>query len=246
MIDSTRVIRPVADAFISGTLEMPEEAARGFTDTALSWSDSPVNAIFIVIFTTLALLTLRDLLDLIPLLLKSMFRWKESVNIDASIQKKSARDGLAWIYTIPIAMVIDRYDLLKIEALEFIPDTFHSLAVLGFLGAWMLFRWICFSAWSTKTKRPETFRTAHSSFLNFWIIAGFFLVFTVTVVSLTNAGNNAGRTVLIYELVVLYALAIMRKWQILASYCNPFVTFLYLCALELIPTGVLVAAIVLL
>ena len=44
------------------------------------------------------------------------------------------------------------------------------------------------------------------------------------------------------ELALFYGVFLIRKCQILSTFCNPFTTFLYLCALELLPTGLLAAS----
>ena len=44
------------------------------------------------------------------------------------------------------------------------------------------------------------------------------------------------------ELAFFYGVFLIRKCQILSTFCNPFTTFLYLCALELLPTGLLAAS----
>jgi hypothetical protein len=49
------------------------------------------------------------------------------------------------------------------------------------------------------------------------------------------------KTVSFYILAAFYAIFIVRKHQFLLSGCNPFATFLYLCTLEILPTGILIA-----
>ena len=63
MTDSTSVILPAAQAFSSGTLEMPERLAEGYSVQALAWSDYPVNTALLVIATLLLLISLRDIKD---------------------------------------------------------------------------------------------------------------------------------------------------------------------------------------
>lgn len=246
MIDSTRVVLPAAEAFRSGILRMQEEATRGFVGEELSWSDYPVNAILVTIFTLLALLSLRSLLSIFPKLLDSLSRWKACVNIDASIQTKSDRNDLGLVYTIPIALLVDRYDLMPMQVMDFIPESLHGLAFTGLAVVWLLLRHILFALMSTRTRRLETFRTAYLSFFNYWILMGFLMVITGALASVVGIQDATISKVLLYELAVLYAIAFLRKSQILRSYCNPFVTFLYLCGLEILPTGALIAGAILL
>lgn len=246
MTDSTQVILPASKAFTSGTLEMPESIGGSIADQALQWSDFPVNTILIIIATLLTLVTLRIFLGIAPRLLDSLSRWKACVNIDASVQTKNDRNTLGIIATLPLALVADRYGFLSAGILDRIPDEWSSLVTLGIIILWLILRFICFYFCSLQTTRQETFRTAHKSFFNYWILAALLITLTAGVISFTNIPDTAGRTILLYELVVMYLIALLRKSQILLSYCGPLTTFLYLCALEFIPTGALIAGCILL
>ena len=246
MTDSTSVILPAAQAFSSGTLEMPERLDEGYAAQALAWSDYPVNTALLVIATLLLLISLRIFLGIAPKLLDSLSRWKACVNIDASVQLTRDRNLLGVIATLPIALVADRYSFFSADILDVIPDAWSGLVTLGIIIIWLLVRNLCFYFCSLRTQRPETFRTAHKSFFNYWILAALLLTLTAGVISFTSIPDAAGRTILLYELAVMYLIALLRKSQILLSFCGPLTTFLYLCALEFIPTGALIAGCILL
>lgn len=246
MTDSTSVILPASQAFSSGTLEMPERLAGGYAAQALAWSDYPVNTALLVIATLLLLVSLRIFLGIAPKLFDSLSRWKACVNIDASVQQKSDRNTLGVIATLPLALVADRYGFFSAGILDIIPDGWSSLVTLGIIIVWLLVRHFFFYLCLLRTQRPETFRTAHKSFFNYWIIASLLLTLTAGIISFTNIPDSAGRSILLYELAVMYLIALLRKSQILLSYCGPLTTFLYLCALEFIPTGALIAGCILL
>ena len=246
MVDSTNVILPAQQAFTSGTLEMPERVADRYVEQALAWSDQPVNTALIVISTLLLLISLRIFINIFPKLLDSLSRWKACINIDASMQLKGDRNTLAYIATLPLALIADRYGFFSVDVLDYIPDTWSSLVTLGIIIVWLLLRHVIFYFCSLRAPRPETFRTAHKSFSNYWILACVLLTLTAGIISFTNIPDAAGRTILLYELAVMYLIALLRKSQILLSFCGPLTTFLYLCALEFIPTGALIAGCVLL
>ena len=246
MTDSTNVILPAAQAFSSGTLEMPERLVEGYSVQALAWSDYPVNTALLVIATLLLLISLRVFLGIAPKLLDSLSRWKACVNIDASVQLTRDRNMLSVIATLPLALVADRYGFFSADVLNVIPDAWSSPVTLGIIIVWLLVRHLFFYLCLLRTQRPETFRTAHKSFFNYWILASLLLTLTAGVISFTNIPDAAGRTILLYELAVMYLIALLRKSQILLSFCGPLTTFLYLCALEFIPTGALIAGCILL
>ena len=246
MIDSTKVILPAEQAFRSGTLEMPDRLSGDLVDQALAWSDHPVNTALIVTATLLMFVTLRIFLGIAPKLLDSLTRWKACINIDASVQLKSDRNTLGVISTLPLALIADRYGFLSAGILERIPDAWSSPVTLGIIIIWLIFRYLGFYFCSLRAPRPETFRTAHKSFFNYWILAALLLTLTAGVISFTTIPDTVCRTILLYELLVMYLIALLRKSQILLSYCGPLTTFLYLCALEFIPTGALIAGCILL
>lgn len=245
MVDSTRIVLPVSEAFKSGTLEMQEEAARGFERTALAWSDYPVNVVLIVFFTILALFTLKRFLNILPRLLDSLTRWKACLSIDASIQIKSDRNFLGLLYTIPIALMADKFNLLHIDALNIVPEGWRGLSMTVLVFIWLLLRRLMFLFCAARTRKFDLLRTAYQSFFNYWILIGFLIVCTATISLVIGLSSELTGKVILYEIAALYLIAVLRKSQILNSFCNPFVTFLYLCALEFLPTGALIAGVIL-
>lgn len=246
MADSTSVILPAAQAFIAGKLEMQESIAPGALRPELAWADYPANSVTVIVFTLVVLLTLRRLLDLLPLLLDSFSRWRGCMTIDSSVRLKSDRNLLGYISILPIALVADRYGIFTAAFLGYVPAEWHIFATLGMIIVWMLLRHFFYMLCSARTRRAETFRTAHTSLLNFLILMAGTMIITAGIISFTNISDSAGRMILIYEAGFFYLVGVIRERQILGSFCSQIQTFLYLCALEILPTGALVAGNILL
>ena len=70
IIDSTRTVLPLEEAFSSDTLHLSDQAVRVLSEPTLSWSDYPANYILLMVFTFIAIITLRRLLNILPQLLK--------------------------------------------------------------------------------------------------------------------------------------------------------------------------------
>ena len=68
------------------------------------------------------------------------------------------------------------------------------------------------------------------------------MLLTLGPLVLFRAPGSAIRIVLIVEMALSYLILLLRRIQILSPYCNPFSLFLYLCALELLPTGIYIAS----
>lgn len=246
MIDSTKVVLPAVQAFTSGQLLMPEDFAAGYADTALTWSDYPLNAVMTALFTLLVLVTLKNFLNIAHDLFDSLSRWKASLNIEASVQKMEDRNLLGYIYIIPVAMIADRYSFIPAKLATQVPVNWHCLVPLGAIVVWLLLKHLVYRIIAIKVRRVETFRIAHKSFYNYWILAALLMIVTAGIMSLAHTPEPLGRQILMYELGGMYLLGILRESQILSSAYSPIAVFLYLCALELIPSGALVAAAILL
>ena len=61
------------------------------------------------------------------------------------------------------------------------------------------------------------------------------------ILSYTGLDDSTIRMILIYVLTFFYLVFLFRKTQIFSHYCSVFSTILYLCTLEILPTGLLVA-----
>ena len=246
MTDSTQVILPAAQAFLSGKLEMPVSIQPGAGSQTPAWADYPADYIAVMVFAILMLISMKTLISLFPLLLDSASRWKGCITIDSSIRLKSDRNILGLIWLLPVVLVADRYSLFTAGILEKVNPQWHVFATAGVIAAWFLLRFLGYSLCSFRVKKPEAFRTAHKCLFNYVILLAAVLSLVTGIISITGLSDQCGRAVVLYCCIAFYLLALLRKAQILRTFCSQFRTFLYLCALEIIPTGALIAGNILL
>ena len=98
----------------------------------------------------------------------------------------------------------------------------------------------------TRVFNAGAFQVARKAERNFFVSLTFFLLLGTGILYAFRAAEGTVRTFLWITMGVVYLLFLIRKGEILASVCNPLTTFLYLCALEILPTGLLIAACLLL
>lgn len=246
MTDSTQVILPAAQAFLSGKLEMPVNIQPGAGSQTLAWTDYPADYILVMVFALLMLVTMKTLISLFPLLLDSASRWKGCITIDSSIRLKSDRNILGLIWLLPIVLFADRYSLFTAGILNKVNPQWHVFATAGVIAAWFFLRLLGYFLCAFRVKKPETFRTAHKCIFNYVILLAPILSLVAGIISFTGLSDQGGKTVVLYCCLAFYLLALLRETQILRTFCGQFRTFLYLCALEIIPTGALIAGNILL
>ena len=84
--------------------------------------------------------------------------------------------------------------------------------------------------------------TLHHAPYNFFILLTILMLTSVGILTLVHGREEFIRKLLLWETAVVWLLAVIRSGQFLGSFCNVFSTFLYLCALELIPAALMVCA----
>ena len=88
----------------------------------------------------------------------------------------------------------------------------------------------------------DTWRLAATSGYNYFIVLTLVLVATAGISSIAGVNELMVKRILQYEIAVIFAVFLLRRTQILSNACNQFTAFLYLCALEILPAGLLVAS----
>ena len=209
--------------------------------------DNPIFSGAAVLFTVLMMLSLRSALQVLPHLLRCLGRWKANVEIEDSLQLSRSRNWVALLLFVPLCMLVFRYSLYAPDILRTLPPLWQFPALVGAMTAYLLLR--VFLNWQLEqgARANRIFTAANRSFFNYMILLFILLALLGAALSLVAGGREALVTkVLQLAALAFYLLSVIRRGQIFASACRPFVTFLYLCGLELFPTGVLVLSAVLL
>ena len=188
------------------------------------------------------LLLLKTLVGVFPSLLACLIRWKESVNLDASVQLGRDRDIMALTMVLPFCLTVCRFNLYAPQWMESMGEAGRLGIITGIFIAFILLRKFMEHIWQPKKMNPKTYRTACKSAHTFFSILALLLLITGGVMSFLDAPGETIKTAMLWISATIYLLFILRKSQIFISSCSFFTTFLYLCALEIIPTGALVAS----
>ena len=118
------------------------------------------------------------------------------------------------------------------------------LLITAVLAAYLLLRVIIYLI-LRPSRGLEQFRVAHHATYTFFIVMMLLELITAGILSVCRVPDDVMRNVLYLESAVVYLAFLVRKAQILSLSCNPLRTFLYLCALELIPSAALIVSAVL-
>ncbi|MDE7128667.1 MAG: DUF4271 domain-containing protein [Bacteroidales bacterium] len=232
-------IMPVDSAFTGGTLEISREPLGPASTNDGSWNMLTDALIIASVFA--AILFIRRLIDIIPSLIGCAMRWKEAFNLEYSTRLCRSRDIIFGILIIPFCLMLSRYSIYSPGFLEGLETSSRVLAIIGIVAGYILLRALLSYSFRGKKTDRTTYAAADKAFRTFFCTCTLVLLPTAGILSLTGLPDCTVKTVLIYVLCALYLLFVLRKFQIFNNSCNVFTTILYLCTLEFLPTGLLVA-----
>lgn len=237
----TLALHSVEEAFPGSTLASP--APLGDAEAALSWADSPLLSVLIVACVLAAIIFLQNILNALPPVLASFARIRNCKDIEGSVRLSRDRTLMAILLMVPFVMLLSRFRLYDPSWMEGFSPEWHLAGVAGAFLAYLLLRFLLY-VWlrPRRMREAEAFTMAHRfSFSSFIILT--LLLLVVTAVLLVFKVNDLTVKYILFDVgVVFLALYCIRKSQIFALSCNHFTTFLYLCALEFLPTGLFVAS----
>lgn len=197
---------------------------------------------FLAIAVILLITQIRTVLEIIPSLLATAIRWKESLNLEASVRLSRDRDLVAICSIIPFCLTIYSFNLYQPTWMESFGPNTRLWITFGLLGLFF----------GIRTLLEHTFKPRRVSLKSYKgvvrVAYSFFIILTILLLSIEAWGvvfkmeYESMRNAMLWVSALTYLLYLIRKIQILNSCCSFFTGFLYLCALEILPTGVLIAS----
>lgn len=227
------------ELFSQSTLHMStsplEQAASGYL-----WSGILVNRIAVIVALVLLVVELMDIILLFPHLLRCVPIWKANVELEHSVSLSRTRNTVALVCGVMFCVVADRYSLLDPSwRASAAPEYQLALTAALIFGAVFLRRLLYLMS-PLRSRTSEFACTVRHALYNYSILFCVLAVLSTVIMEAARVPAAAGRVVLTVEAAVLYLLDIMRTVQILGSRYGVFRTILYLCALELLPMGILI------
>ena len=228
---------PLQDQF--GILHLP--ASPVLRTTGL-WTDVTVNRILVIVALVLALALIRDYLRLWPMLAGCLVRARGNVEIEHSVSQARIRNRCATVGALILALLMDRYDLCRASFMQAIPPEWRTIAIIGVLICFQLLRLFVYvligSIFRTKLD-SESRSAAHRCLCNYFLC--FLPVFLLSA-GILQTPVSVTQWVLWVELALCATVTLLREGQILKSRYSLLQTFLYLCALEMLPFSAIIVS----
>ena len=225
--------RLLLETSIPADAPLPEEPA--------SWL---VN-VLVVAFAVLAIALLKRFLQVVPYMSDSFLRVRGSAALEGSIRVSQDRNLAALVLSIPAILVTYRYRLFNPSVLQELDPNFQLAGVALVLLSYVLIRHMIF-LWVRPNHHGDVFRQAHRVAYTYFVFLMLLVLITVGILALAGVDDTLSRYILYGETGLVFLLFLYRSSQILSLSCNRLRTFLYLCALEILPAALLVVSAVVL
>ena len=216
--------------FPGGKLWMSDEPLEAIAREA-SWSQDPVHSVIALAAIVLLIVFMRDYFILWTPISRCLFRAKANIEMEHSIQLARTRNRAALLMLLPMWLIAERFSLLS-------EQMWLSLAIMvGYLVVKRLIAELL-----PPRRLPAEARLAvRRALYTYGIVFAFVLMLTVGLWLLIRWDEAAMPWVVGIEAGAILLLSMIREGEILSAAYHPLVSFLYLCALELIPAAGLVA-----
>ena len=222
------------DFFRQGKLEMATEAFQAGPQVML-WGDCLANRIAVVALLLLMLIELADFLRTVPKIWDCVQMWRANIGLEHSISTARSRNNAAITVALGWILVADRYGIYPAAWIDSLAYGWSAAALLGVVI-------LC----APKRMHGDDLQALHKAMFTYFIPSGLIMMLTAGAMSVAGCRDALVCMVLQYELLVFWLFAIIRTAQILSSKQSILATILYLCGLEFLPAGAVVATAVLL
>lgn len=225
------------DPFQTGQLLLPDAPPAALTEAGEGLS--MVASLLVAVSVLLFLLALRSFLNVLPYLSDNIFRARGSAALESSVRVSRDRNLVAAVFLIPAILLIYRYRLIDAAILDTLTPDYRLLAIAGLFIGYLVIRFLLYR-WLRPRRRYDEYQKAYRTGYTFFILLMMLALVSVAVCYVLGLPDSTVRTVLLVETGALFLLYLLRRGQILSLSCKPLTTFLYLCALELLPAALLV------
>lgn len=227
------------DLFRGGTLDMSTEPFSRIAGE-LQWGDILVNRIAVMTTLVLLILEIPDLIRLYPQLLRCLSRWKGNLELEHSVSLARTRNNVALVAGISVCLIADRWSLADPSFRQAAPAELKLAITAALLTGTVVLRRLIFIATKFRSLTSEYASTLRHTFFNYLILLTSLVLVTALAAAALRLSDGTVRHILYAEGAVFYLIHLIRSMQILRYGCGILATFLYLCALEILPVGILI------
>lgn len=230
------------DLFSRGHLELSQDIFPARVAESSAWWDVAANKVLTGIAVAVFLFNLSNFLSLAAPLRDCLFRVKTAKSIEHNIGLSRTRNITVICLILPFSLIISRYDIYHPAFFDSISPTLRTIISIGAVALFLILTLLISLMLGHHGLDNDLYFAACRSPFNYFIIAFSIMLISLAIFMPFGVPDTFTGKVILVEIIILWAFAVLRSYQILRSRCDYFTTILYLCALEIIPSAVIVAS----
>ena len=188
------------------------------------------------------MLALRTLVEVFPSLMACLIRSKESINLEASAQLSRGRNVLSFCLILPFCLVVWQKGLYSASFMDGLDENLRFCVIIGIFLTFVLLRMMLERIMKPKAVNSKIYTAVCMTERTFFSLLTLILLAMGGIMAVFNTPADVATSAMLWVSASIYLIYLLRKVQILMSSASFFTAFLYLCALELIPTGAIIAS----
>jgi len=234
-------IRNASEAFLGGTVPDAGSLAKAAGDFGNVWAADPINGAFVVAATIIGIFSLNLLYTLIPYLFGALTGWKATARLNQSMRLSRERNILFHLAFLPFCLISSRFSLYHIGIMDGMPPHMVTLISLGVAFIYLGVRQLL-AVFFAPSYCMEQWKIAKTNLPNGFILITLLAIIYCGIAAFAGIPDDTSRRVLLYIAAIVFIVIFYRNFEILSWKGRRFKGFLYLCALELAPSILLVAS----
>lgn len=239
-------VYPADSAFLNGKLHL--EKLENITCSPAPGTDLPycqesiVLDIITMLFVIIGIACLRKYVTLFPSLVGCIVRWKENINLEDSTKLCLTRNHLYALLLVPLCLIAAKFRIYDPEIISGMPDLYRFICITGIFFIYLMIRKGLQKFVRFGKIQEKSFQAAVNSFRTYFVIFVIVILASIGISELADLSEEISKSIIIYELSIIYGISLFRKAQIFINSCSLISGILYLCTLEILPTGILIAS----
>ena len=185
---------------------------------------------------------LPQFVNLFPKLWSGLFRTATCIRIEDSRKVQRSRDLVFWLSLPATVTLVWKSGLYSPDWMAGLNAPLSLAAVAGVITGYGLLRASLSHILPFRRFSSKVHETAVGCPKNFWLLLVSVMFLAAVALGFCNLPGNIARIITLCLTGALYLLFLIRRFQIFAYDSNYLTASLYLCALEILPTALLVTS----
>ena len=244
-VDTLQIL-PAGEAFREGSLLM-HHAQDSAGDAAFmpdAWGSSPLNWWLMAMTLVFIILYMRRFISILPYIGGGLLRWRNLVSMEGNMRLCRERDSVAAVSVLVTCAAVSRLGLFNPEFMTGLSPAMKTLTSSGLILGYLIVRAVLIAIVPASRFRHDNARISNSCGANFFIATSAVLLILLITSSLSASWMEWSRHAAAWSTGFLWAVFMLRKYQILSPDAGHFAAILYLCTIEILPAVMLAVSVI--